>query len=113
MKNNYILGLNIYHGDSSACIIKNGEISFAIEEERENRIKHWGGLPLDSINACLQNEKIEFSDINYVAINTNPYSNILHKFKYTIIVTNTLYIYMFHCLYSPYKPSDICFILIK
>ena len=48
MKNDYyILGLNIYHGDSSACIIKNGEIIFAIEEERINRIKHWAGLPVN------------------------------------------------------------------
>ena len=105
MKNNYILGLNIYHGDSSACIIKNGEISFAIEEERENRIKHWAGLPLDSINACLQNEKIEFSDINYVAINTNPYSNILHKFKYTIINPQNINIYLKRFLIKKKKRS--------
>ena len=54
MKIKYILGLNIYHGDSSACIMRNGEIIFAIEEERINRIKHWAGLPIESIKACLK-----------------------------------------------------------
>ena len=84
MNNKYILGLNIYHGDSSACLIKNGEIKFAIEEERENRIKHWAGLPLKSINACLDSEKIEFSNLSYIAVNTNSYSNIFKKFQYIV-----------------------------
>ena len=35
-----ILGLNCNHADSSACIIKDGKLMFAIEEERINRIKH-------------------------------------------------------------------------
>ena len=52
MKNKFILGLNIYHGDSSACLMKDGEIIFAIEEERINRVKHWAGFPL-SINSSL------------------------------------------------------------
>lgn len=37
----YILGINAYHGDSSACIFKDGELVAAIEEERIRRIKHW------------------------------------------------------------------------
>ena len=57
-KDYFILGLNIYHGDSSACMMKNGEIIFAIEEERINRIKHWAGLPIESIKACLKHANI-------------------------------------------------------
>ena len=57
MKDRYILGLNIYHGDSSACLMKNDEVIFAIEEERINRIKHWAGFPLESIKACLNLRK--------------------------------------------------------
>ena len=49
---------------------------------------------MSPIKACLQYEKIEFSDINYVAINTNPYSNILHKFKYAIINPQNINIYL-------------------
>ena len=48
-----VLGLNINHADSSACIIKDGKLLFAIEEERINRTKHWAGLPINSIKACL------------------------------------------------------------
>ena len=48
-----ILGLNIFHGDAAACIIKDGEILIAIEEERINRVKHSSGFPIESIKYCL------------------------------------------------------------
>ena len=44
-----ILGINAYHGDSSACILKNGKLMAAAEEERFRRIKHWAGFPTKSI----------------------------------------------------------------
>ena len=47
-----ILGLNAYHGDSSACIYRNGELIAATEEERIRRQKHWAGLPTESIKFC-------------------------------------------------------------
>ena len=84
MKNKYILGLNIYHADSSACIMKNGEIVFAIEEERINRIKHWAGFPLESIKACLQYTNINLDQIDFIAINTNFYSNLISKINYSL-----------------------------
>ena len=84
MDNKYILGLNIYHADSAACLIKNGSIEFAIEEERINRIKHWAGFPLESIKACIKHANIDFDQIDYIAINTNPYSNIFEKIKYSV-----------------------------
>ncbi len=77
-----ILGINCNHADSSACIIKDGELLFAIEEERINRIKHWAGLPFKSIDACLKHTNINLSDITDIAINTNPLSNIHHKIIY-------------------------------
>ncbi len=77
-----ILGLNCYHADSSACIIINGKLEFGIEEERINRKKHWAGLPINSINACLINNNIKISDVTDVVINTNPYSNIKEKSIY-------------------------------
>ena len=82
MQNKYILGLNIYHGDSSACIMKNGEIIFAIEEERINRIKHWAGFPIESIKYCLNYACISLDQVDYIAINSNFYSNFLSKVKY-------------------------------
>ena len=46
----YILGINSFHADSSACIIKNGEIQSAVEEERFTRVKHWAGFPKILLN---------------------------------------------------------------
>ena len=44
-----ILGINANHADSSACILINGNLIAAIEEERINRIKNYSGIPINSI----------------------------------------------------------------
>ena len=49
-----ILGINAYHADSSACILVDGKLIAAIEEERINRIKHYSGYPIESIRECLK-----------------------------------------------------------
>ena len=76
------LGLNINHADSSACIFKDGVLLFAVEEERINRIKHWAGLPIESIKLCLDHTGISTSEITDVTINSNPLSNILPKMTF-------------------------------
>ena len=68
-----ILGLNCNHADSSACLIKDGELIFAIEEERINRIKHWAGLPVESIKRALKFTNIDIEEITDISINTNPF----------------------------------------
>ena len=72
-----ILGINCNHADSSACIIRNGELLFAIEEERINRIKHWAGLPCKSIEACLKYTNI---NLKILQIYFNKYKSF---FKYS------------------------------
>ena len=79
-----ILGLNCYHTDSSACLIKNGKLIFAIEEERLNRIKHTSDLPLLSIEECLKKTNTNENEITHIAFNTNPNSNLFKKFKFLI-----------------------------
>jgi carbamoyltransferase len=74
----YILGLNAYHGDSSAAIIKDGQLIAAVEEERFTRIKHWAGFPREAIRYCLQEAGVGVEDLNYVAVNRNTRAN-LHK----------------------------------
>ena len=49
----YILGINAYHGGASACLIKDGELIAAVEEERFERIKYWAGFPVYAIKYCL------------------------------------------------------------
>ena len=58
----YILGLNIFHGDSSACLFKDNNLIGAAEEERFRRIKHWAGFPSESIKWCLLEAGINLED---------------------------------------------------
>ena len=48
-----ILGINTFHADSSACLLIDGKLIAAIEEERVNRIKHYAGFPSKAIKECL------------------------------------------------------------
>ncbi len=73
------LGLNFNHADSSACLFVDGKLKFAVEEERINRIKHWAGFPMESIQLCLNDNNLEFKDIENITVNTNPSSNINQK----------------------------------
>lgn len=74
-----ILGLNAFHGDSSACLLVNGRLVAAAEEERFRRIKHWAGLPTEAIRYCLDAGGITAADVDYVAINRNPGANAMRK----------------------------------
>ena len=74
-----ILGLNIFHGDAAACIIKDDKILIAVEEERINRIKHASGFPIKSIKYCLEYCNLKISDIDYVCVNRNPKINLFKK----------------------------------
>ena len=78
-----ILGINYHHPDSSACLLKDGNIIAAVEEERFTRIKHFAGFPENSIRFCLEFNNIKFSEIDYVALNFNPNSNLKQKILYT------------------------------
>ncbi len=76
------IGLNFNHADSSACIFIDNQLKGAIEEERINRVKHWAGIPIESIKFCLKQNNLEFSDVENITINTNPKSNIYPKIVY-------------------------------
>lgn len=81
----YILGLNAFHGDSSACLIKDGAIVAAAEEERFRRIKHWAGFPSEAIRSCLSVAGIGLSDLDHVAINQDTKANLGKKLAYTLL----------------------------
>jgi carbamoyltransferase len=73
-----ILGLNAYHGDAAAALIKDGEIIAAAEEERFNRVKHCAGFPTAAIRYCLQAANITIDDVEHVGISRDPSAH-LHK----------------------------------
>jgi carbamoyltransferase len=75
----YILGINAYHGDSSACIYHNGQLIAASEEERFRRIKHWAGFPSMAIEFCLKEAGVKITDIDHIAISRDPKANISKK----------------------------------
>lgn len=80
----YILGLNAFHGDSSACILKNGEVIVALEEERIRRIKHWAGFPIEAIKYCLKDAGISIKEIDHITISRDPSANLTKKIKHTL-----------------------------
>ena len=80
----YILGLNAFHADSSAALLKDGKIIFATEEERFERKKHWAGLPKKSISFCLEAAGIEMKDIESICIGRNPNEKLFKKILYSI-----------------------------
>ena len=79
-----ILGINAYHGDSSACLVIDGKLVVAAEEERFLRIKHWAGLPTESIRYCLAEAGIIFSDLDAIAINQDSKANLGKKIGFTL-----------------------------
>ncbi len=74
----YILGLNAYHGDAAAAIIKDGELIAAVEEERFNRVKHCAGFPIVAVRYCLAAAGITFDDVDHVGVSRDPSAH-LHK----------------------------------
>lgn len=79
-----ILGLNFFHADSSACLIVNGKIIAAIEEERFDRIKHSDNFPINAIKFCLETGNISLADINYISVNFNNKYNLKEKFFFVL-----------------------------
>lgn len=77
-----ILGLNAFHGDSSAALVRDGKLIAAVEEERFRRIKHWAGFPSQSIAYCLHEAGVRLSDVEHVAVNQNNWANFARKIRY-------------------------------
>jgi carbamoyltransferase len=75
----FILGINCFHADSAACLVRDGEVVAAAEEERFCRIKHWAGFPTEAIRYCLDEAGISVHDLDHVALNRDPSANLLRK----------------------------------
>ncbi len=80
----YILGLNAYHGDSSACIYKDGILIAGTEEERIRRIKHWAGLPTEAIRFCLGEANIGLEDVDHITVSRDPKAKLGSKLLHTL-----------------------------
>src|SRR3982751_4167378 len=80
----YILGLNAFHGDAAACLIEDGDIVAAAEEERFRRIKHWAGFPSEAIRYCLEASGIGLDGVEHVAVNQDAKANLGKKFAFML-----------------------------
>ena len=100
-----ILGLNIFHGDSSACLIKNGKIISAAEEERFTRIKHFSGFPLNSIDFCLSDSNLSIEEVDTISVNFNSKYNL--KNKIIFMLKNFLHTNFFPRLSLTVKKNSI------
>lgn len=93
-----ILGISCYYHDSAACLVKDGVLVAAVQEERFNRVKNSSDFPINAINFCIQQGEISFADIDYIAFYEKPYlkfSRYIHDiiekfpFSYTSFLRNT------------------------
>ena len=74
-----ILGINAYHGDVAAALLRDGELVAAVEEERFRRVKHYAGFPRDAIRACLSIAGIEASAVDAFAVSRDPNAHLWRK----------------------------------
>ncbi|MDF1612461.1 carbamoyltransferase [Melioribacteraceae bacterium 09-Me] len=79
----YILGISAFYHDSAACLIKDGEIISAAQEERFTRIKHDHNFPKNAVKFCLRYANINVNDLSAVAFYDKPitkFSRILETY---------------------------------
>ena len=77
-----VLGINAYHADASACLLRDGVLVAAAEEERFRRIKHWAGFPFEAVRWCLSAARIGLPDVAHVAVNQDARANLWRKIAY-------------------------------
>jgi carbamoyltransferase len=79
-----VLGVNAYHGDAAACILVNGKLVAAAEEERFRRLKHWAGFPSHAIRYCLNEARARLSDVSVMAVNSDPKAGRRERIAYLL-----------------------------
>jgi carbamoyltransferase len=68
----YILGISAYYHDSAACLVRDGEVMAAAQEERFTRKKHDHRFPSSAVEFCLRHAGITAEELDYVAFYDKP-----------------------------------------
>ena len=92
----YILGINSAYHESSACLLKDGVIVGAVEEERLSRVKHAkkasvdnpDELPLRAIRSCLDRAHIEAGQVDAIGFSINPHRRLKNKDFDDLVIEN-------------------------
>lgn len=74
-----ILGLNAYHGDVAAALVRDGQLVAAVEEERFRRIKHCAGVPRLAARACLRLAGAGPRDVDVFAVPRRPRAHLWRR----------------------------------
>ena len=69
----YILGISAFYHDSAACLLQNGEVIAAVQEERFTRKKHDAGFPYHAIQYCLEEAGISASQVANIVFYEKPF----------------------------------------
>lgn len=80
-----ILGINAFHADASACLVRDGQLIAAAEEERFTRVKHWAGCPVQAIDYCLEEAGLSIADVDHIAVNRDPQAHLVDKALFTFL----------------------------
>jgi len=72
-----ILGLSCFYHDAAACLMKDGEIIAAAQQERFSRKKHDQEFPTEAIRYCMKEGGVTIDDIDYVAFYDKPFTKFL------------------------------------
>src|SRR5882762_5430585 len=79
-----ILGINAHHADAAACILIDGKLVAAAEEERFRRIKHWARFPSVAIRYCLDEARVDLNDVDHIAVNRDPNARLFQRAKFIL-----------------------------
>src|SRR5262245_16467566 len=84
MASTYVLGLNTFHADSGAVLLRDGELIAAVTEERLNRVKHFAGFPALAIKEVLDIAGIGLDQIDHIGINKDSRANLMAKLGFAL-----------------------------
>ncbi|MFA6079790.1 MAG: carbamoyltransferase N-terminal domain-containing protein, partial [Candidatus Omnitrophota bacterium] len=69
----YILGISCFYHDSAACLLKDGKVLSAAQEERFTRKKHDFSFPINAIKYCLKEAGISIDDVSHIGFYEKPF----------------------------------------
>ena len=68
-----ILGISAFYHDSAACLLKDGKIIAAAQEERFSRKKHDARYPINAVNFVLNEGRLKLSEVDYIVFFEKPF----------------------------------------
>ena len=67
------LGISAFYHDSAACLVRDGDVVAAVQEERFTRCKHDASFPVNAVRYCLAEGQLNLSDVDYVVFYDKPF----------------------------------------